>query len=79
LDEFVELVTELNAKMPIGSVLTIQAELGFPTARLPDSDEWDVREYSRNLLMFRVKADPSAPADVEFADGVGIDWDDDGE
>jgi 16S rRNA (guanine(966)-N(2))-methyltransferase RsmD len=76
LDEFIELVESLNAKMPAGSVLTIQAELGFPVARLPDPDEWDVREYSRNLLLFRVKPDPNAPADVEYADGAGTDTDD---
>lgn len=77
LDEFIELVDTLNAKMPPGSVLTIQVEHGFPTTRLPDPDEWDVREYSRNLLMFRVKPDPNAPADVEGADAVGVDQDDD--
>ena len=65
LDEFIELVDALNAKMPPGSVLTIQAEDGFPVVRLPAPDEWDVREYSRNLLMFRVKPDPNAQADPE--------------
>lgn len=73
LDEFLALVASLNAKMPAGSVLTVQAELGFPTVRLPDPDEWDVREYSRNLLLFRVKPDPNAPAEVEF--GYGVDDD----
>lgn len=55
LDEFVGLVNTLEAKMPVGSVLTVQAELGFPVDRLPVADQWDVREYSRNLLLFRVK------------------------
>lgn len=68
LDEFITLVTTLNAKMPPGSVLTVQTELGFHTDRLPEPDEWDVREYSRNQLMFRVQPDPNAPADVDFAE-----------
>lgn len=77
LDEFVALVSTLFAKMPAGSVLTVQAELGFPTARLPDPDEWDVREYSRNLLLFRVRAAAPPAADVEFADAAGPDSDED--
>lgn len=73
LDEFIGLVNTLFAKMPDGSVLTVQAELGFPTVRLPDPDEWDVREYSRNLLLFRVKGDVPPPAEMESADDVGVD------
>lgn len=70
LDEFLALVSALYAKMPAGSVLTVQAELGFPTFRLPEPDEWDVREYSRNLLLFRVKggAAPTADDAVTAAD-----------
>ena len=36
LDEFVSLVELLWAKLPAGSVLTVQAEHGFPAVRLPD-------------------------------------------
>lgn len=62
LDEFVGLVGVLVAKMPPGSVLTVQAELGFPVDRLPDPAAWDVREYSRNLLLFRVREVAANPA-----------------
>ncbi|MCU0703778.1 MAG: RsmD family RNA methyltransferase [Fimbriiglobus sp.] len=65
LDEFLRLVITLDAKMPPGSVLTVQAELGFPTDRLPDPPAWDVREYSRNLLLFRVKDTNTALESVQ--------------
>jgi 16S rRNA (guanine(966)-N(2))-methyltransferase RsmD len=68
LDEFLALVATLFIKMPAGSVLVVQAEFGFPIVRLPDPDEWDVREYSRNLLLFRVKAVTPPAKDVEFAE-----------
>lgn len=77
LDEFLALVATLNAKMPVGSVLVVQAELGFPAVRLPDPDEWDVREYSRNLLLFRVKAAAPPTEDVEFAEVPSPDADTD--
>ena len=68
LDEFLALVATLYAKMPAGSVLAVQAELGFPAVRLPDPDEWDVREYSRNLLLFRVKAGGPERTEPEVAE-----------
>lgn len=62
---FMTLVNGLLAKAPDESVLTIQAEDGFPVADLPEPDLWDVREYSRNVLLFRVKGDqPPEPAVV---------------
>jgi 16S rRNA (guanine(966)-N(2))-methyltransferase RsmD len=56
-DEFLTLVNTLLAKAPDESVLTIQAEEGFPLDRLPDLPMWDVRHYGRNLLLFRVKGE----------------------
>jgi 16S rRNA (guanine966-N2)-methyltransferase len=56
-DEFLALVGTLLAKAPNDSVLTIQAEQGFPMEKLPDLPEWDVRAYGRNLLLFRVKGE----------------------
>ena len=62
-DEFLGLVRTLLDKAPDDSVLTIQAEEGFPTPHLPEPDTWDVRTYGRNLLLFKVKGEaPPAPA-----------------
>ena len=54
LAEFMRLVGVLLAKAPDESVLTIQAEDGFPVDGLPELETWDVRRYGRNMLMFRV-------------------------
>ena len=56
-DEFLTLVNNLLEKAPNDSVLTIQAEDGFPLDRLPELPLWDVRKYGRNLLLFRVKGE----------------------
>ena len=56
-DEFLSLVRTLLDKAPDESVLTIQAEDGFPLDQLPDPDLWDIREYGRNLLLIRVKGE----------------------
>jgi 16S rRNA (guanine966-N2)-methyltransferase len=58
-DEFLALIRTLLDKAPNESVLTIQAETGFPLDQLPEPDQWDVRTYGRNLLLFRVKEEPS--------------------
>jgi 16S rRNA (guanine966-N2)-methyltransferase len=68
LGEFLRMVDHLWAKAPDGSVLTLQVEAGFPVDQLPDLEAWDVREYSRNLLLFRVKGEqPEAPAEEQAA------------
>lgn len=54
-EEFLTLVKLLLEKAPNESVLTIQAEDGFPIAQLPDASLWDERKYGRNLLLIRVK------------------------
>jgi len=53
-DEFLALVNLLLEKSPDTSVLTIQAEDGFPLARLPNPTRWDVRGYGRNMLLILV-------------------------
>lgn len=53
-EEFLSLVHSLLEKAPDESVLTIQAEDGFPVDRLPNLPEWDVRRYGRNMLLFLV-------------------------
>ena len=57
-EEFLALVNLLLEKSPDTSVLTIQAEDGFPIDRLPDPPAWDVRKYGRNMLLFFVKGVP---------------------
>jgi len=59
-DEFLALVNTLLEKAPDDSVLTIQAEDGFPLDQLPDLPTWDVRSYGRNMLLFKVKGEQSA-------------------
>ena len=60
-DEVLGLVKTLRDKAPDDSVLTIQAEDGFPVGELPDLPAWDVRRYGRNMLLFLVVS-RSAPA-----------------
>jgi 16S rRNA (guanine966-N2)-methyltransferase len=69
-DEFLKCVTLLLEKIPDLSVLTIQAEDGFPLEKLPKQELWDIRKYGRNLLLFRVKgeeklASSEAPSERE--------------
>lgn len=68
-EEFLTLVNVLLEKAPNESVLTIQAEEGFPLERLPNPPAWDVRRYGRNMLLFLVKGEvlpqPEARADGE--------------
>jgi 16S rRNA (guanine(966)-N(2))-methyltransferase RsmD len=60
-DEFLALVNLLLEKAPNESVLTIQAEDGFPLDRLPNPSAWDIRTYGRNILCFFVKGETPAP------------------
>jgi 16S rRNA (guanine966-N2)-methyltransferase len=56
-DEFLALVRILLEKAPNESVLTIQAEDGFPIEQLPSWSAWDIRAYGRNRLLVFVKGD----------------------
>jgi 16S rRNA (guanine966-N2)-methyltransferase len=55
LDEFLTMVNTLMAKVPEDSTVTIQAEAGFPEAKLQDAEAWDIRKYGRNMLYIWVK------------------------
>jgi 16S rRNA (guanine966-N2)-methyltransferase len=59
--EFLGLVRTLVEKAPDESVITIQAEDGFPLDQVPHPAAWDVRNYGRNILMFFVKGDERQP------------------
>ncbi len=69
-EEFLALVNLLLSKAPNESVLTIQAEEGFPLERLPDPPAWDVRNYGRNILLFFVKLPPAPTEAVASAPPV---------
>jgi len=60
-EEFLTLVRVLFEKAPQESVLTIQAEEGFPLDQVPHPAAWDVRHYGRNILLFLVKGDEVQP------------------
>jgi 16S rRNA (guanine(966)-N(2))-methyltransferase RsmD len=64
-DEFLKTVRLLMEKAPNESVVTIQAESGFPEHELPDPENWDIRKYGRNVLMFWVKDVVPAEADED--------------
>jgi 16S rRNA (guanine(966)-N(2))-methyltransferase RsmD len=51
-DDFRRLIEGLQAKLPAGSVLTVQSEDIFDPAILPDADRWESRKYGRNVLLF---------------------------
>jgi 16S rRNA (guanine966-N2)-methyltransferase len=52
---FLDLVRTVRERSPAGSVVAVQAEEGFPAEQLGDLEEWDVRRYGRNMLLFWVK------------------------
>ena len=60
LDQFLELVRVLQEKLPVGSVLTVQAELGFDESGLT-GEGWERRQYGRNLLFVWVKLPAKEP------------------
>jgi 16S rRNA (guanine(966)-N(2))-methyltransferase RsmD len=62
-DEFLGLVRTLLDKAPDESVVTIQAEEGFPIEELPDLEQWDIRHYGRNLLCFYVVSRSESPGE----------------
>jgi len=58
IGDFLKLIAELQRKVPTGSVVTVQAEQGFPESELPGPG-WERRQYGRNLLLLWVKSPPS--------------------
>ena len=61
LDDFMKLVAELQAKVPVGSVIVLQAEDGFPEDRLPEPATWERRQYGRNLLYIWIRMPVDEP------------------
>ncbi len=59
LGDFLKLVERFQEKSAPGSVITVQAELGFPEDQLPGAS-WDRRQYGRNMLFVWVKPEPLA-------------------
>lgn len=70
-EEFLALVNLLLEKAPNESVLTIQAEDGFPLERLPYQGEWDIRSYGRNILCFLVKLEKPATETTPVTEQTG--------
>ena len=62
LNDFRQLVADMQTKLPSGSVLTVQVEDNFDVAVLPDAGRWEARKYGRNVLLFWEPAD-TAPAE----------------
>ncbi len=54
-DAVVWLVTALEQRVAPGSVLVLQSDEKFDSARLPDSERWDVRHYGRTQLAIWTK------------------------
>lgn len=50
--DFHRLIATLQAKLPAGSVLTLQLEDNFEWTTLPDAERWEARKYGRNVLLF---------------------------
>ena len=50
-------IRNLQERAPVGSVVALQAERDVPLEGLPDPENWDVRQYGRNMLLFWVKAE----------------------
>jgi 16S rRNA (guanine966-N2)-methyltransferase len=67
LPVFMSLVQAMIEKAPFDSVIVIQAEDGFALEGLPSPEQWDIRKYGRNLLLFLVKEAPQ----VKDASGQG--------
>jgi len=53
--DFLAMVATLQTKVPVGSVLVIQGETGFPEGELPAATAWERRQYGRNLLLIWIR------------------------
>ncbi|QVL32774.1 RsmD family RNA methyltransferase [Telmatocola sphagniphila] len=70
MDEFSAMIRLVCDKIPVASVVIIQAEDGFTEDKLPFYAEWDRRKYGRNLLLFWVKEDAPAESATAGSDGA---------
>jgi 16S rRNA (guanine966-N2)-methyltransferase len=57
--EFRAMVESVCTKSPVGSVICVQGEEGFP---LEAFEGWDIRQYGRNILCFWSHLAPETPA-----------------
>jgi 16S rRNA (guanine(966)-N(2))-methyltransferase RsmD len=64
LDDLLGLIAGLQQKLPVGSVLVLQAEAGVELGGLPAREQWDERRYGRNLLLFWVKEESAGEPGV---------------
>jgi 16S rRNA (guanine966-N2)-methyltransferase len=55
LADLVQVLGDLQRKTAPGSVLVLQSEKAFDTAKLPDPQKWEHRLYGRNRLSIWVK------------------------
>lgn len=53
--DFLAMVATFQSKVPVGSVVVIQGETGFPESELPTADTWERRQYGRNLLLIWIR------------------------
>jgi 16S rRNA (guanine(966)-N(2))-methyltransferase RsmD len=60
-DELMAVVAHLQERGAPGSVVVLQGERGADLDRLPQPEQWDRRQYGRNLLLFWVKEEAEAP------------------
>jgi len=65
IDDFNQSLAMIQQSLPAESVLTVQLEEGFDFATLPDSENWDIRTYGRNILAFW---EPAAAEGITSAD-----------
>jgi 16S rRNA (guanine(966)-N(2))-methyltransferase RsmD len=54
-EEVLGLIRNMQDKLAPGGVLVLQAEPAAMLAEMPLLDQWDIREYGRNVLYFWVK------------------------
>jgi 16S rRNA (guanine(966)-N(2))-methyltransferase RsmD len=66
-DEMLALITMLQERVPVGSVIVVQAERVPMLERLPMREKWDERKYGRNRLLFWVREEVPPP-DVSTPD-----------
>jgi 16S rRNA (guanine966-N2)-methyltransferase len=58
LDELLNVLAQMQARVVPGSVLVLQGESDAPLDELPQRIEWDERRYGRNVLLIWVKNEP---------------------
>jgi 16S rRNA (guanine966-N2)-methyltransferase len=60
-DALMAVIVQLQERAAPGSVVVLQGERGADLASLPQRDQWDERQYGRNLLLIWVKEEAREP------------------